>query len=186
MPTTPAGGPLGDATADGRLPPYIRAPNGQMERATMKTEVDKEEWRRGFYNFANEIYDPGPDAFWRVSDFEAWLATQLGGRQTSIAAEAGSFQVTPGSSTLVAPPTAVAGAVESPALPAESSETARKLAFVKQVADEIWGGPPPAHLTSAKAVQLVGARLKADHDMSDTEIDSLRTTILRAIGRRKK
>jgi hypothetical protein len=101
---------LGDATADGRLPPYIRASNGQMERATMDKEVEKEVWRRGFYNFANEIYDPGPDAFWRVSDLEALLAPK------SIVVEVGSFQLTPVPGTLVAEPAAVATVVESPSL----------------------------------------------------------------------
>jgi hypothetical protein len=92
---------LGDAVADGRLPPYIRASNGQMERAK---KDDPEEWRREFDNFADDFsslwLDTGDQrVFWKISDFEAWLASELGGEQT------------------VGEPAAVADAAES--LPAE-------------------------------------------------------------------
>jgi hypothetical protein len=101
---------LGDATVDGRLPPYIRGPNGQMERLDMRNpEVKEEEWRQGFYNFANEIHDPGPDAFWRVSDFEALLRTLEPFRTGEPEGEQ-----TPEPSTPIADPAAVAGAAESP------------------------------------------------------------------------
>jgi hypothetical protein len=68
---------LGDAVADGRLPPYIRASNGQMERARRD---NPEEWRREFDNFADEISSLWPDAgdqpvFWKESDLQALLST---------------------------------------------------------------------------------------------------------------
>jgi hypothetical protein len=74
---------LGDAVADGRLPPYIRGPNGQMESARKGDPDDPEEWRREFDNFADDFssiwLDTGDQhVFWKISDFEAWLASELG------------------------------------------------------------------------------------------------------------
>jgi hypothetical protein len=58
----------------------------------------------------------------------------------------------------------------------------RKRKFAKQVVVEIWGGPPPEHVTNKSVVDQVGDRLKKNHSISDKDIG--RDTILRAAGRR--
>jgi hypothetical protein len=87
------------------------------------------------------------------------------------------------------------------ALPAEGGETAhkentsgapvqpkrrsrRKRDRAENVANKIWGGPPPDHLTAAEVIQQVSKGLKDEYKLSDTDINSYASTILRATGRR--
>ena len=70
-----------DAIADGHLPPFVKASNGQMEQI-----VDRESFRRGAFgvpgieNVPHHLTNPGPDiggrpAFLKSIDFERWLKT---------------------------------------------------------------------------------------------------------------
>ena len=95
-----------------------------------------------------------------------------------------------------------ASGVELPAaLPTEGGETAhkektseapvqpkrrsrRKRDRAENVANKIWGGPPPDHLTDAEIIKQVSKGLKEEYKLSDTDIDSYASTILRATGRR--
>jgi hypothetical protein len=67
------------ALADGDLPAFIKAHNGQMEQL-----VDRKSWRQeafgvpGIENVPHHLTNPGPDTdgrpiFLRSSDFESWL-----------------------------------------------------------------------------------------------------------------
>jgi hypothetical protein len=131
--------------------------------------------------------------------FENWLNAQPretgepGGEQTSIVAEAGSFQLTPVPSTLAAGSAIVAEAglftlVGEPAAVASVSGVQpkrrgrRKRALAEKVVNKIWQGPPPEHVTDKSIIDQVGARLKKDYHVPDEDIKP--DTILRAAGRR--